>query len=129
MKLNTSRETFHFSLPIIIKDDWILGLISLEVYNSFFNIAGENKNFELRTLLFDSEFSFTELKDKVAEVLGLSNVSIEDLEHKIYGSKVFEIYRKLSPEKSQTDVSYILLLNYIQSSFRDLRVILEFKVL
>ena len=105
-----------------------MGLTSLEVNNTFFNIAEEKNNFELRALLFDSDHSFTELKDKVAEVLGLSNVSIEDLEQKFHGSKNFENCRKLSPEKSQTDVYYILLLNYIQSSFTDLRVILEIKV-
>ena len=59
------------------------------------------------------------MKDKVAEVLGLSNVSTEDLEHKIYGPIIIKTYRKLITEKSQTDGYYIILFSYMHSSFRD----------
>ena len=30
-----SKETFHFNPPIQVEDDWMLGLIDLEVYNFF----------------------------------------------------------------------------------------------
>ena len=40
------RETFNFNPPIQIKEDYMIGLINLEVYNSIFNITEENK-FEL----------------------------------------------------------------------------------
>ena len=40
------KETFHFNPPIQIKEDYMIGLINLEVYNSIFNITEENK-FEL----------------------------------------------------------------------------------
>ena len=36
-KKTKSRETFHFNPPIQIKEDWMLGLVDLEVYNSIFN--------------------------------------------------------------------------------------------
>ena len=64
------------------------------------------------------DFSFTELKDNVAEVLGLSVISIEDLEHEVYGPKISKTYRKLSIDESQTDGYFKFLLNSIQSSFR-----------
>ena len=41
------RETFHFSPPIQIKGDWMIGLTSLEVYNSIFNITEENNKCKL----------------------------------------------------------------------------------
>ena len=97
----------------------MIGLISLEVYNSIFNITEKINKFELYTEHLDSELSFTELKDKVAEAPGLTDISIKDLEHEIYGPNNIKSYGKLSTEKSQTDGYYILLLNYIQSSFRD----------
>ena len=59
------------------------------------------------------------MKDKVAEVPGLSDISSEDLEHKIPGPEIIKIYRNLSIKKSQTDGYYILLKRSLQSPFRD----------
>ena len=58
------------------------------------------------------------MKDKVTEVFGLSDISIEDLEHEIKGPNINKIYRKLLSEKSQTDGYHIILLNYMHSPFR-----------
>ena len=38
-KMTKSRETFHFIPPIQVKEDWMLGLVDLEVFNSIFNIT------------------------------------------------------------------------------------------
>ena len=97
----------------------MIGLVGLEVYNSIFNLTERNKNFELYTDAFDSDFSFNDLKDKVTEVFGLSDISIEDLEHEINGPNINKTYRKLLTEKSQTDGYHIIFLNYMHSSFRD----------
>ena len=64
------------------------------------------------------DFSFTKLKDKVAEVLALSDITTKDLKHEIYGPNIIKSYRKLSTKKSQTDGFYILLLVYMHSSCR-----------
>ena len=56
-KMIKPKETFHFNPPIQVKEDWMLGLIDLEVYNSIFNITKENNKFELYTDNFD-EYSF-----------------------------------------------------------------------
>ena len=45
----------------------MIGLVSLEVYNSLFNITEENNKFELYTGYLEDEFSYTKLKDKVAQ--------------------------------------------------------------
>ena len=52
----------------------MLGLANLEVYNSIYITTKENSEFKLYTDPLDIEFSFTEIKDKVAEVLGLSDL-------------------------------------------------------
>ena len=46
-KLDKSRKTFHFTSPIQIKGDWMLGLTSLEVYKSIFDVTEEINKFEL----------------------------------------------------------------------------------
>ena len=60
LKMNKSREIFHFTPPIQIKADCMIGLTSLEVYISIFNINHTSNKFELYTDTFD-EFSFAEL--------------------------------------------------------------------
>ena len=42
-KLNKSREIFHFKPPISIERSWMMGLTSLESYNSIFMETEENK--------------------------------------------------------------------------------------
>ena len=39
IELNKSRETFSFNPPIQVGGSWMVGLISLEIYNSIFNIT------------------------------------------------------------------------------------------
>ena len=62
--------------------------------DSILNITEENNKFELFTQPLDSEVSFNEIKDKVAEALGLSDLSIEDLGHEIFWPKLIENYQQ-----------------------------------
>ena len=94
-KFTTSRETFHFNPPVEVKQNWMIRLISLEVYNSVYNITPENNKFELSTGYLEDEFSYTQLKEKVAEILGLPNITPEELKYETFGPKFFEVYRKL----------------------------------
>ena len=66
-KLTKPKETFRFNPSKSVDGSWMVGLISLEVYN-FFNITDENYKFEPHTNNFD-EFSFGKLKDELAEIL------------------------------------------------------------
>ena len=118
-KMIKPRETSHFKPPLQVKEDWMIGLTDSEVYISIFNITKENNKFQLYTDPLDSEFSFTEMKDKIAKLLDLSHITPQDLEHKTRGPDIIKAYRELSTEESQTDGYYFLLLNYTQSSFRD----------
>ena len=59
------------------------------------------------------------MKHKVAELLGLPNITPEELKHEKFGPKINEIYRKLSREKSQTDGYYLIIWDYLQSLSRD----------
>ena len=80
LKMITPKETFHFNPPIQNKRDSMIGLISLGVYNSIFNINKTNNNFELFTDHFD-RFLFEELKDELEEILSISDITPKHLQH------------------------------------------------
>ena len=46
IKKSKTRETFHLNPPIQIEGDWMIGLTSLEIYNSLFNTTEENNKVE-----------------------------------------------------------------------------------
>ena len=117
-KMVKPRETFHFNPPTQVTENWMLGLIDLEVYNSIFNITKENNKFELYTDTFD-EFSFEELKDDVEEILNIPEITDDHLEDDILAPRIAETYRKLRSDKSSHDGYIILLMGYARSLFRD----------
>ena len=59
----------------------MIDLISLEVYNSIFNISYQNNIFEFYTDTFD-EFSFEEVKVELEEIVNISDISIKHLQVK-----------------------------------------------
>ena len=113
------RETCHFNPPNQVKEDWMLALVDLEVYNSMSNITEENNNFQLYTDPLDVDFSFTEMKDKIADLLDISHITPGDPEHKTRGPEIFKAYRELSIKEGHTHGYYFLIMNYTQSSLRD----------
>ena len=96
----------------------MIGLTSLEVYNSIYNIKPGNNKFEIYTDTLN-EFSFGELKAELEEIVNVSNISHEHLRDKIIGPHIILAYKKLESEKKQTDGYYILLLGYARIQFRD----------
>ena len=117
-KVIKPRESFHFNPPNQTKGEWMLWLIDLEVYNSFFNMTKENNKFELYVDTFD-EFSFTELEDEVGEILGISNITDSHLEDETLAPRIAETYWKLRSDKSSHDGYIILLMGYARSPIRD----------
>ena len=103
----------------------MIGLTNLEGYNFIIDFTEEENKIELYTDDSDDESSFNELRDKVAEVLGLSDMSPDDLQHEIIGPDIIKTYRKLSMEKSHTDGNYILIMHYAKSPVRDLESFLR----
>ena len=126
-KMTKPREIFHFTPPMEIKEDWMLGLVDLEVYNSIFNITEENNKFELYR---DSsnKFGFLELKDEIEEILNISHITNEHLDDEILGPRIIDDIIKLSNEKKNTDGYMMLLLAYARSPFRDFETYLRIVV-
>ena len=118
IKMIEPRETFHFNPPIQTKEEWMLGLIDLEVYNSIFNITKENNTFELFTDNFD-KFSFGELKDEVEEIPSIPNITDDHLEEDTLGLQIAKTYWELRSDKSSHDGYINFLTGYAKSPFRD----------
>ena len=127
-KMTKARETFHFKPPIQVKENWMIGLTNLEVYNSIFNITEENNKFELYRDTSD-KFGFLELKDELEEILNISHITNEHLDDEILGPRIVDEFIKLSNEKKSRDGYMILLLGYARSLFRDfesyLRIVVD----
>ena len=117
-KMTKSREIFHFTPPMKIKEDWMLGLVDLEIYNSVFNITEENNKFELYRDTSD-KFGFLKLKDELEEILNISHITSEHLDDEVLGPRIIDEFIKLSNEEKNSDGYMILLLGYARSLFRD----------
>ena len=118
IKMVKPREIFHFKPPMVIKGDWMIGLVNLEVYNSIFNITEKINKFELHRDTSD-KFGFLELKDELEEILDISHITNKHLDDEILGPHIIDEYIKLSTEKRNSDGYMILLYGYTRSRFRE----------
>ena len=116
-KMTQSKQTFHFKPSIPIEGSWMLGLTSLEVYNSTFNITEEKNKFELYRGS-SNKFGFLELKNELEEILNISHISQEHLQGDVIGPRIIS-FLELSHEKKNTEGYTILLLGHSRSIFRD----------
>ena len=82
IRITKPRETFPFKHPPNLDPDsnWMIGLPRLDVSNSILFITKENSQFELHTDTFD-EFSFIEIKDELEEILSISDITPNHLQH------------------------------------------------
>ena len=126
-KMDKSRETFHFKPSIKVKENWMLGLVNLEVYNSIFKITEENYKFEIYRDV-PTKFRFLDFKDELEDILGIPHITQEHLLDDETASRINDEYHKLSHEKKSTDGYTILLLIYSRSQFRDFEAYLRIKV-
>ena len=126
-KMNKSRETFHFSQPIQIQGDWMIGLTDLEVYNSIFNITEENNKFQIYRDT-PTKFQFLDIKDELEEILNIPHITREHLLDDETASRIIDENHKLSHEKKNSDGYTILLLKYLRSQFRDFESYLRIRV-
>ena len=129
-KMNKPRETFHFSSPIQIKGDWMIGLTSLEVYNSIFNITEENNKFELYKFPDEKAggVSYESVEDEIERDLDISDITAEDLQDDIIAPIIIKEYRE-QVIKRMNDVGYMnILAGYATSVFQDFESYLRTEV-
>ena len=47
-KMNKQKESFSFDVPLEMPEQWMMGVTSLEVYNSVYNITNKNNSFQIQ---------------------------------------------------------------------------------
>ena len=126
-KLTKPTETFHFTPSIQGKENWMLGLVNLELYNSIFDITEENNKFEIYRDT-PTKFQFLDLEGELEEIFGIPHITREHLLDDETASCIIDEHHKLSQEKKNSDGYTILLLNYSRSQFRDFESYLRIRV-
>ena len=48
-KMNKQKESFSFDIPLDLPEQWMMGVTSLEVYNTVYNITEKNNKLKLFT--------------------------------------------------------------------------------
>ena len=86
-KMNKAIETFHVNPPIQVEDDWMLGLIDLEVYNTIFNPTEKSTSFKIYKYPDGKSVSvsYEKVRNEIEKVLDFSDNTATDLEDDIIG--------------------------------------------
>ena len=95
-KMTKPRETIHFIPPLEVRDNWMIGLTDLEVYNSIFKITEENNKFELYKFPDEKAggISYTKVRDEIEKDLGIGDITAADLQDEIIGPNIIEEYKE-----------------------------------
>ena len=128
-KLTRSRETFHFDPPIQINEDWMLGLVDLQVFNSIFNITEENK-FELYKFPVEKigGISYEKVRDEIDRDLDNSDITAADLQDDIICPIIIEEYRNQVTKRMKVD-KYMHIVGFCNRSiFQDFESYLRTEV-
>ena len=129
-KKNKSREIFHFSPPIQVKGDWMIGLVDLEVYNSIFNITEENKKLQLYK--FPNEkaggVTYEKVIDEIEEDLGIEDITAADLQNEIIGPIIVEEYKEQVTKRMNDEQYMNILAIYTSSVFQNFKNFLRTQI-
>ena len=114
-KMNKQKESFSFDVPLELPEQWMMGVTSLEVYNTVYNIT--EKNNKLKILIRNDQINVlaldTELVKKVDYLYKTSdNKGISNLEkiNKLIVNR-YKTKNKLTQEDFDTLTELINLVN------------------
>ena len=120
-KMTKPRETFYFKPLILIKDNWMLGLTDLEVYNSFYNITEETNKFELYKFPDEKAggISYTKVRDEIEIDLHISDITDADLQDDIIGPVIIEEFVEQVTKRMKDGQYMKVLAGYTSSVFQN----------
>ena len=129
-KMTKSRETFNFIPPIQVKEDWMIGLTDLEVYNSIFNITEKNKKFELYNFPDEKAggVTYEKVRAEIEKDLDIEDITAEDLQVDIIGPIIIEEYKKQVTKRMNDEQYMIILARYTNSVFQDFESFLRTQI-
>ena len=129
-KLTKPRETFHFNPSVEVKEDCMIGLTDLEVYNSHFNVTEKNNKFELYKFPEDKigGVSYIKVKDEIEKDLDISDITATDLQDDIIAPSIIEEDRKQVVERMEDGGYLNFSSGYPRSVFQDFESYLRTEV-
>ena len=119
-KMTKSRDTFHFNSPIQVKEDWMLGLVDLELYNSIFNIKEKNNKFDLYKFPDEKAggVTYEKVRAEIEEDLDTEDITAEDLQDDIIGPIIIEEYEEQVTKRMNDEQYMNILAFYTRSVFQ-----------
>ena len=129
-KMMKPRQTFHFKPSIQTKEDWVLGLVDLEVYNSIFNITEENNKFQLYKFPDEKAggVTYTKVRDEIEKDLGIEDITAADLQGDIIGPIIIEEYEEQVTRRMNDEQYMNILAFYTGSVFQDFESFLRTQI-
>ena len=125
-----SREIFHFNPPIQTKEDWVLELVDLEVYNSIFNITTDNNKFTLYKYPDDKigGIAYEKVRDEIERDLGITEITPIDLQDDIIAPFIIEEYKEQVAKRMEDGAYMNNLTGYVSSVFQNFESYLRTEV-
>ena len=124
------RKNFHFTPPVQIKGDWMIGLTDLEVHNSIFNISEQNNKLQLYRFPDEKTagVSYKKVRDENEKVLDISDITAADLQDDIIAPNNIEENREQETNRMK-DVGYMnTVAGCVSSVFQDFESYLRTEV-
>ena len=124
------RQTFHFNPPIQTKENWVLGLVDLEVYNSIFNITEENNKFQLYKFPDDKAggVTYEKVRDEIEKDLGIEDITASDLQDDIIAPFIIEEYKEQATKRMKDGQYMNILAIYTRTVFQDFESFLRTQI-
>ena len=118
-KMNKQKESFSFDIPLELPEQWMMGVTSLEVYNTVYNITEKNNKLKLFTTEQNlKEYKFPiEFIPKIKNLYETSDKGISDVEEikKLINDVRFK--KVVFPENYNDDLNKII--NQINQNIQD----------
>ena len=129
-KMIEPREIIHFSPPIQVKADWMIGLTDLKVYNSIFNITEENNKFKLYN--FPDEkgggVTYEKLRDEIERDLDITDITAADKQDDLIAPYIIEEYKEQVTKRMKNEQYMNIVAGYVTSVFQDFESYLRTEV-
>ena len=124
------RETFHFNPPIQVKEDGMLGLTDLEVYNSIFNMTEENNKLQIYKYRDEKSggVSYETARNEIDGGLVISVNSDIDLQDDTIGPNIIEKYKEQTSKRMEDEQYMRILSIYTSSVFQDFESFLRTQI-
>ena len=129
-KMKKSKETFHFIPPVEVKENWMLGLVDLEVYYSIFNITEEKNKFKLYKFPNEKSAGITykKARDEIERDLDISDITAVDLQDDLIAPIIIEEYKEQVTKRMKNEQYMNIVAGYVSSVFQDFESYLRTEV-